>query len=685
MTGYSVHYKGEFKSLKGTHYTVEILSKQPGLVFPTPITFDGSEPCIIERKSVEIFDSIASMAATINISSDRNYQFVHVLTAPDRFYALRIKQGDKLLFLGWLENELYEEQYDLPPYWVSIVANDALAALEHYELDIDALPRCPGKLAHLCRLSDLIESCLAATGLGLEVEYRIDLKATINQHDTGRAIFDFLAIDAESYFVEEDGKRKGAKVKEVLEGVLSSFSARVYQHNGKWIVERVSDMVARQPAAITMLDTAAIPFVELPSFSVTSAYGKQSVSLNVDRWDSLLHRPPVPPIEVVNLGAGVVDNSRAVQHWAETWQDSPEGNVMQAVGKEQSLRIEYPTESRKARRFYCSVPISLRKGDTVNITIPLRLEHRNEYFVPEAKKVHYFPLEVLLLDSSDKVIAQANVIDIPPPPNHPFQLIFLEDVNATVWLRPPNPSDPLDVRNKMQLWGYQYPIVGHKECFSRRGATASLSVSPSKYNESLMLQANRLMILIDTQVMVADEPKGDKQLRQPPVWVYPKAWEIGAPKVSVNDATGDKDNDDPVDSIVGLLNQAYRREAPERELALRMDRGIRIDAEYKGALFYSKSGALCTLIAPDANTATGIDEMMLRDNFAQYARKRDKLSGKIARNEMPTPAEVYGISSRGDNRYVLTSLVSDLYNDEHEISIEQMHRDQYITATTWQS
>lgn len=667
-TPFYTHYVAEHKDCKVyiEGRTQQLLSAEVAML--------GDECLMLERSATDLFEPVFSAGVSVVLESRSNYQFAPLMTAPDRSYRLRVEKGGREVFRGWVANELYEEEYEQPPYPVVVRASDGLASLEDYQLDVEALPIANESYPELVTLADLVEGCLARTGLELPVVYCSTLRA--EDGGGGREMLATLAVDRNALFNDDDGVRKAEPAAETLTHILQSFGMRVYQDCGRWVVERYTDR-ANAPEGVTDLDTDANPFVDTPTLSVSAGYGSQVANLNVDTFDSVFHtdmRMPMPELE---------DISYETPPYKWHRRKSP-ATILNAKDKGYSLLV--PNNDRTATVF-CSAPIRLRKGDKVGVSLKVKCRGDANPDSPnsagESKRQCYIPIEVYLISPQGSVVAEANAFD-------------LKSVPALNLLAPVAPSHgdfafvpPVDFVPGMQVidyrkyaaahapWYYRHPIVSEKDLMTK-GANISYTIGETTYapGANCMQQGSSIVIVINSRVR-AFEPGGDPR---PYDVVVPRNWDwqVGSLEVSI-----DTSADDPVDTLTGALDGGYLREAPELDLHLRMDSAqLPIDYTYRGALFVANTGRLATGIYSN-DVLQPLEQALLSDNFAQYARRRDRFSATLRRDDVPSPATIFTLSTRPGHRYMLTGCTTDLLEGESAITLEEINPAE-ITPT-WQS
>lgn len=665
-TSFYTHYLAEHKSCK-----VFIEARTPQLLSPD-VAMLGDECLIIDRSTVDLFTPIHSMGAVVTLESTSNFQFAPLMTAPDRTYRMRIEKNGKEVFRGWVTNELYEEEYDQPPYPVSIRATDGLASLEDYQLDVEGLPPAHSKYTALVSLADLIEGCLHRTDLDLPVVYCSTLQA---DSDGQRDVFKRFAVDRNALYFDDDGVRKAEPALETLSHILSAFGMRVYQDCGRWVVERYTDRIDNAEE-IVVLDTKEYPFVDVPTLSISAGYGSQNVNLNVDTYDSIFHTAPTMPMPEMET----VKYDLPPYQW---YRKKSAAVIKNSTEKGYSLIV--PDNDRTATIF-CSSPIKLLKGDKLGVSFRVKSKTHTDLTHPgetqNSKRQCYIAVEVFLWNNG--IVAEANAYDLQvsksifdgapigsllPAPSEFGDFVWAPPVQASTW----------DYREKLcsnSPWQYRHPVISEKDLMTK-GANVSFTIGASSYMPSAMLEGSRIIIVVNSRIR-AFEVEGavvrPAEVDVPRNW----DWQFGSLEVNI-----DRNGEDPIDTLTGALNGGYLREAPEVNLHLRMNSPeLPIDYTYRGALFDRQTAKIASGLHLN-DVRMPIEQSVLVDNFAQYAKRRDRLSATVQTDKTLSPAAVYTLSTRPGHRYILVGCTTDLIEGEHDIVLEEINQSEI--DSTWQA
>lgn len=285
-------YYSEFTDVHENLYKVEILNDSYNL--PKKWMELGAEPVVISRPSKSITEPIFSMGATLQVWCNENFEYKDLFSTGEHTNRVVIGCNGKVIFHGWIEPNMYEEEFVTPPYLISIPAADGLAALEDY---------IPNGLDSrgLVSLLTIIRRCLECTGLHLP----INIACGLNPDDrTDNRLFEHTYVEKDTLRTFNNGVYEYDDAKKLLEDVLKPFSCRVYQSGGEWYIERIKDRVEASVEWIRYdgdigklvirndtvgLDSSRYPFVDnAATLQIDAGYGRQTAKADGDRWETVI-------------------------------------------------------------------------------------------------------------------------------------------------------------------------------------------------------------------------------------------------------------------------------------------------------------------------------------------------------------------------------------------------------------
>lgn len=206
-----VHYSGEFLSVAGIRWRVEILLDSSADVVGE-LEFDA-EPLTIEwgEESKEV--PVCGSTATVNIVSPGDRSYVGLYTEDPTGVRMDVYRNNALYWSGCIDPEFYEEPYSSAKgYTVSLTFSD-FGALDRMRYDLT------GKQ----RLGDIIDYALGKAGIVFKFIDRRLISGTAEEGDLLN-----LMVDSSNFYDED---HEAMSLREVLEGILQPLALRMIQRN----------------------------------------------------------------------------------------------------------------------------------------------------------------------------------------------------------------------------------------------------------------------------------------------------------------------------------------------------------------------------------------------------------------------------------------------------------------------
>lgn len=235
-------YKLEFTDMVGGKYEVRIFNNNTGI---WKDLVPASSPLTIRSTKGELVDPVFGTGVQIGIMVDSydtisQAEYEAIFTAPPQTWKVEVRKDTVVMFLGFVDTELYQETFIAPPYTISLTASDGLKGLKNYEPDLEGYDK----------ISDIISKCLLKTGLDLPVWCMNTLTAEdLSIILSNAAILkDALLLQNKSLFQfsqVSDGAFAKKDALNILEDILRSFNCKIYQQAGEWHVDRLDDKYYR--------------------------------------------------------------------------------------------------------------------------------------------------------------------------------------------------------------------------------------------------------------------------------------------------------------------------------------------------------------------------------------------------------------------------------------------------------
>lgn len=204
----------------------------PISAFPLTITWEGRDD--------EFYEPIKSSSLELQLECDRNLQYIDLFTSNPKKYRISVRRNEAVYWQGFLSVNDYVEPFDAPPYSITLTANDGWHFLDDLPYLKDDGSRWTGHetlrviLARILSNVPLNMSTVDIIGLSPNDNYIATLNAVkINN--------DFL------YHHKSD-----ITCKEILEMILRSFGAQLFQTSGSIYIRRVLNLINQRQAPITL-------------------------------------------------------------------------------------------------------------------------------------------------------------------------------------------------------------------------------------------------------------------------------------------------------------------------------------------------------------------------------------------------------------------------------------------------
>lgn len=227
-------YKSGFCDIDKVQYRIEIWqdSDKPFTVEEITLVRDA---ITIEWTKLDKLEPIRSSAVTLQILCQSDRQFIDLYTVAVKTVRLDIYRSDSLYWSGTIDTELYEEPYYTPKgYVVSLTFSD-----------FAVLSRIKWNKTGFGKINEVINVCIDAMGINYKsIEKHLSTK--MNSYDTND-IFSSLSILGENFY-NEDGEADN--LKDVLEYVLTPFTAHIQQKNGVIHIFDINQIVTKNPIPI---------------------------------------------------------------------------------------------------------------------------------------------------------------------------------------------------------------------------------------------------------------------------------------------------------------------------------------------------------------------------------------------------------------------------------------------------
>lgn len=210
-------YWGEFRSVAGTLYRVEILSDDKSYTAQR-VFFPHDTPVEIEWNEVDKLEPVQGACLTLSLVSKSDRQFIDLYSIEVGKVRIDVYRDGALYWSGTLDPELYEEPYSQKKdYEVSFSFSD-----------FAPLDRKKWTKTGICSIQEVIDTCLSESGINYTelVKY-----ISTSMSDTDEPI-DLAALNVMcENFYDEEGE--AMTMREVLDETLRPFALRMVQKGGR--------------------------------------------------------------------------------------------------------------------------------------------------------------------------------------------------------------------------------------------------------------------------------------------------------------------------------------------------------------------------------------------------------------------------------------------------------------------
>lgn len=304
---------------------------------PTSLIGGGTPATLkYENSDDTLFSPVRASSVTVNIIEYEDDSLKELFTRSKCTQLWVYNDGD-VVWKGWVIAGDRRTLYNIGPKEISITAVDGLTFLKKTKLleTAGSAISSTGKYKIIQYLSE----CLVHTELGLGLCESIDIWASGQDKETERPL-ESLYIDTLAFKTGSD-QYDYMTLYEVLENILSSLGARIYQKDGYWYVDRIRQLTddtityrVYLPAGEASLLTYDTDNVETLTKDITvadmSATMCVPVNMSLTRSDDDTYRVLTNKVDY-NI------NRNLVKYW---WGYSVKGLTTSYDVKEKTLLIE---------------------------------------------------------------------------------------------------------------------------------------------------------------------------------------------------------------------------------------------------------------------------------------------------------------------------------------------------------
>lgn len=258
MAEYGVKYRFRWNDEGGGDWRIDICQAgYTGDILPRAI---GASSVSLRRdRNGNICGTSLELTAECRVDEE----FAELYTTDPFEFKVLVYAESVCIWTGYVTPELYSEPFIAPPYDVKVTASDNLGELKLTEwVGV-------GRLT----FAQLLNTLLAQTGLSMGVKY---ISTLATGSISARAFFSTVTIDLDEL--------SGKSYYDVLDQLLASFHAVLFQHGGSWVVLRETDVVPSISggAVVPAGQSAGMPIRSLGSAYAGGLWPENHVDLTVE-------------------------------------------------------------------------------------------------------------------------------------------------------------------------------------------------------------------------------------------------------------------------------------------------------------------------------------------------------------------------------------------------------------------
>jgi len=223
-------YFFQYKNLSGEQFKCEIYQKD----FAGTTTEINGRAIIVKGDATNHFTPIRGTGLELKLQASKDLSFTDLYSFEENVFSVKLYRLNIIIFQGFLKPDGLYQSYTDNEWDINLQCVDGLGLLADLAfVKSDGVPYT-GKM----RIIDIIRNCLNRTGLKLRVNTLVDIEFY-------GMVTGFNADVLANAYINTDRFRKSDKetissCQEVLESILSIFSAVLTQENGEWFIYRPS-------------------------------------------------------------------------------------------------------------------------------------------------------------------------------------------------------------------------------------------------------------------------------------------------------------------------------------------------------------------------------------------------------------------------------------------------------------
>jgi len=228
------------------------------------------DPVIINLNDLDMYSGAIGSGMTISLNSATEMQFLDLYTVDLKKYKIKLYLNNDLIWVGWLDPEMYEETYsEYRNYPIQFTANDGIALLDRIKY---INPTTTARYEGIDTAYNVITRCLALTELEYNALYIVTNKQLVEKDDTlvpiieEETVLHQLLVHQGNYY---DELGDPMTLKETVNSILQSLGlqmrlnpkdASLYIYDVNTLAES-SDMIVKE---YSTTDWSYVAFTTVP-------------------------------------------------------------------------------------------------------------------------------------------------------------------------------------------------------------------------------------------------------------------------------------------------------------------------------------------------------------------------------------------------------------------------------------
>lgn len=226
---YKLKYYCDFYSVENTFYRIEILEDTNETITAEEVKLIA-DTATLEYNTIGYFDKMLFPSLSFTLLSERNFQFHSLYSSDIVRHKIVLYKEDQIIYTGFVDPEIYEEEYDsLTTYNVEI-STSSLAILK----------RIDNPLFGMMTIKSIVSQLLGEIGI-TDINWNIQKKGIV---DNLQVNVEDLTINTDVFLKENLNDFENCY--DILESVLIPFGAWLYYYDNKVLITDKPQLIGNE-------------------------------------------------------------------------------------------------------------------------------------------------------------------------------------------------------------------------------------------------------------------------------------------------------------------------------------------------------------------------------------------------------------------------------------------------------